>query len=107
MEIRLFFRDEEIERLFESLGFEVYDELVEGKISEHGRKLPNESRRVVENPQTGETVSLQCAASRLVQYKMLSELYWVDKMQVFNALNGGDVVSPVDEIREAECMVSE
>ena len=107
MEIKFFFKDEQIERLFTSLGFEVYDEIVPGKVGEHGRKMPDEKRRMVEMPQSGEAVTIECAASRLIQYKMLSELYWVDKMMVLNALHGVEIENPLDEIRAPECVVSE
>ncbi len=89
MEIKLHYTDDEARKVFEAQGFSVEEDTLVNRIPIHGSNEQHyeSSQLIVVNPDTGERILLENAMQRLVKRKMTMDLYWIDKMEVLDALN--------------------
>lgn len=89
MKIELSYTDKEAIKIFESYGLSVENDTILGTETIHSSvEVDTEERKlVVINPTTKERVPLQKALHRLINRKMITDLLWMDKMEILDALN--------------------
>ena len=89
MLIQLNITQEDATRIFESHGLEVVNFTTKKDATLHGSTSVafKSTELVVINPNTRERISLHNATQRLMTRKMATELLWMDKMQVLDALS--------------------
>ncbi len=100
MKVELFYNEKDAENLFTSLGFSVEKDTILQKNAVHGSCViyHETQKKVVINPQTQERVLLQNAMQRLFQHKLLSDMYFYNKMDALSALSGHAVKDPAREL---------
>lgn len=101
MKIELEYNEQDAKKLFESFGFEVIIDKVKCAMPKpHGMEAMPETTTglVVINPDTKDPILLHVAMQRLFQHKMLSDMYFIDKMTVLNAMNCKPVANPFKDI---------
>lgn len=104
MKIELNYTTEEATRLFESFGLSVENDTVVTTTPIHGSAEHSwESKQlVVVNPTTNERVLLENALQRLIRHKIITLLFWSDKLEVLDALNCKAAKSPFNEILQED-----
>ena len=98
MKVELNYSEQDAIKLFEAQGLSVEQDTIVGKEIGHGQSFPDTTQMVVVNPYTKERVLLSNAMQRLFQHKILSDMYYYDKMAVLDALNCQAVKDPFNKI---------
>ena len=100
MKIELNYSNDQAKQLFESFGLQVVTDKVIHTVPIHGSAEQEftTTQLVVVNPDTKETILLENALKRLITRKLFADLFWVDKMEVLDALNCKAVKDPFENV---------